>query len=188
MYRVSFSAYCGLSRPYLMHDDRAAARKDAAAILRRRRRLGLPCVTLERGARWEVLEPEGALMVPDDCGLLALEHVTYECEECGSEHETLDEARACCQELEPATFSEGGKVPEGYYTATAPSVWASYLINGDASGLEAWEAKQCDAWLEGAGNGAPIDCRDAGFIWQHDARSYGALAADCQEYLFKSEG
>ncbi len=30
----------------------------------------------------------------------------------------------------------------------APAHWASYLINGDASGLEDSEQAECDAWQE----------------------------------------
>ena len=32
-------------------------------------------------------------------------------------------------------------------TITAPSRWASYLVNGDASGMEDDERKLCDIWL-----------------------------------------
>lgn len=33
----------------------------------------------------------------------------------------------------------------------APAAWASYLVNGDASGLSAEEKAQADAWLEREG-------------------------------------
>lgn len=68
-------------------------------------------------------------------------------------------------------------------TGTAPSHWASYFINGDDSGMTAYEIEQADkfaAWL----GGVPVSCEDAGFCWHHDAmRVCGALAADCQTYL-----
>jgi hypothetical protein len=70
---------------------------------------------------------------------------------------------------------------------TAPECWASYLINGDASGLDDNEQKACDSWLASL---APytdcldcLDCVPAGFMWWHDARGY-ALAADCETYTF----
>jgi hypothetical protein len=65
----------------------------------------------------------------------------------------------------------------------APSAWASYLVNGDASGLEDDEIKACDAWLASEKLGAPVDCFDAGFCHSHDARAY-ALPGDCQTYVF----
>jgi len=71
-------------------------------------------------------------------------------------------------------------------TATAPSAWASYLINGDASGLDDGEDKLVDAWLESLNWGLPCGCEDAGFIHWHDARQY-ALPADCQTYEFLVE-
>jgi hypothetical protein len=67
-------------------------------------------------------------------------------------------------------------------TATAPSYWAGYLINGDASGLTPAERRQADAFKDWLG-ADPIDCADAGFMWSHDAmRVCGAMAGDCQEY------
>ena len=35
----------------------------------------------------------------------------------------------------------------------APAYWASYLINGDASGLTDAEEAECDRWVEGLGSG-----------------------------------
>lgn len=70
---------------------------------------------------------------------------------------------------------------------TAPSAWASYLINGDDSGLEDGEQAQCDAWLAIIGLGAPVGCDDAGFIHYHDAYGFCPLGADCQTYTFHRE-
>lgn len=84
------------------------------------------------------------------------------------------------------TFAEGGEVPEGFTSATAPSAWASYLINGDDSGLEDNDRAQCDAWIRDyMGGRLPVDCRDAGFMWHHDARPWCPFGADCQEYVFQ---
>lgn len=71
------------------------------------------------------------------------------------------------------------------YTLTAPSHWASYLINGDYSGLEINEPNDIRAWLSTYGLTPEncVDCEDAGFKWKHDASSY-ALASDCQLYTF----
>jgi hypothetical protein len=35
-----------------------------------------------------------------------------------------------------------------FVTVTGPADWASYFINGDASGLSAEEKAQADAWLD----------------------------------------
>ena len=69
-------------------------------------------------------------------------------------------------------------------TFPAPSAWASYLINGDDSGIPGEDKAQCDAWLENLGMGAPLCCSDAGFIWHHDAYAQCPLGADCQYYAF----
>ena len=70
------------------------------------------------------------------------------------------------------------------YKLTALSAWASYLINGDASGLDDGEAATVDAWLAAEEvPGSPATCDDAGFRWRHDASNY-ALAGDCQTYVW----
>lgn len=68
-------------------------------------------------------------------------------------------------------------------TLIAPSHWASYLINGDASGLGPDERHACDQWVRHVGLGSPVSCDDYGFASYHDARDF-ALAADCQTYTF----
>jgi hypothetical protein len=71
---------------------------------------------------------------------------------------------------------------------TAPSCWASYLINGDASGLSDEDVRQADAFVEWLG-ATPCSCEDAGFMWNHDARQVcGTLAADCQIYTALIQG
>jgi hypothetical protein len=72
---------------------------------------------------------------------------------------------------------------------TAPSAWASYLINDDASGLDDQEQAQCDAWVASlAPHTYAIDCADAGFRWRHDAHAFCPLGADCQRYTFANYG
>jgi hypothetical protein len=68
-------------------------------------------------------------------------------------------------------------------TLTAPTAWASYLINGDASGLEDAEVTTINVWLTAEGVGYCVNCTDAGFLSHHDASGF-ALAADCQTYTF----
>lgn len=65
----------------------------------------------------------------------------------------------------------------------APSFWASYLINGDSSGLDEIELAVIDAWLSRLNCGLPVTCEDYGFTWSHDAQ-YEVGGADCQTYTF----
>ena len=70
---------------------------------------------------------------------------------------------------------------------TAPSAWASYLINGDSSGIESIDVEQCDAWIARCDIGLPHDCNDAGFRWHHDADVECPVGADCQHYVFRAK-
>lgn len=66
-------------------------------------------------------------------------------------------------------------------SATGLSAWASYLINGDASGIDAADiaaADQFAGWL----GGLPVDCVDAGFMWRPDSWQFMPLGGDCQTY------
>lgn len=100
MYKLTFYSYCGMAGIPASYDDKRDARDAAAAIIARRRRAGLPVQTIMPGAQWEVLEPDNAAMVPDACGTLYLERVTFECAECGTPCETRDDAAACCAECD----------------------------------------------------------------------------------------
>ena len=64
---------------------------------------------------------------------------------------------------------------------TAPSCWAPYLINGDASGIEDADQAEADAMVDQVGCGSPVSCEDAGFVHRPD---FGKLAGDCQTYSF----
>ena len=69
-----------------------------------------------------------------------------------------------------------------FVTATAPSYWAPYLINGDPSGLEDDEIAAADAFTDGK---LCIDAEEVGFKSFHDAWAYCPFAADCCEYTFQ---
>lgn len=66
----------------------------------------------------------------------------------------------------------------------APSQWASYLINGDDSGMESDDMERCTAWLKRLGHGMPVTCEDEGFCRNHDAWPESPYASDCQNYTF----
>lgn len=72
-YRVSFYAFCGMPIPHAEGMTREEARDHCAEYLRRYRRKGRTVTTLNRGRRWEILEPEDCMMIPDDAGTLRLD-------------------------------------------------------------------------------------------------------------------
>jgi hypothetical protein len=72
------------------------------------------------------------------------------------------------------------------FLRSIPAYWASYLINDDASGLEAGEEEQIDAWLAREGLPSPVSCGDeAGFSRWNDAHT--GLAGDVLDYTFLVE-
>lgn len=73
-------------------------------------------------------------------------------------------------------------------TVTAPSHWASALINLDYSGLEKEEIGQINTFLaeQGLSFSDCLNCKHVGFLWGHDAFAQCPLGADCQEYTFKA--
>lgn len=95
---VAHHAYCGMTVPHGEYDTLPSARVKIAAILRRRRRQGFPIAVLTRGREWEVQEPDGALMVPDQCGILtlAVKHRPHACGECGTRYYDRQAAADCC--------------------------------------------------------------------------------------------
>ena len=74
------------------------------------------------------------------------------------------------------------------FTVTAPSYWASYYINADASGLEDDEIKAADAFFDYLAKDVPnlscTDAEDAGFIGWHDAFEFYPCGSDCSTYTF----
>ena len=63
-----------------------------------------------------------------------------------------------------------------FNTITGPDFWASYFVNGDASGLNAQEKAQADAWLKREGVAHVVDVardddgegREPRFTWCYD--------------------
>ena len=69
----------------------------------------------------------------------------------------------------------------------APATWASYFINGDASGLEDAEIAAADRWLERESKGCEffdiVDCGEAYFgRWFDDWGQPGVTGGDLVEY------
>jgi hypothetical protein len=74
-------------------------------------------------------------------------------------------------------------------TLTAPSHWASAIVNGDYSGLEPLDVKHLNTWLalQGLSFADCLSCEDADFMWKHDAAGVTGTGADCQTYTFLQE-
>lgn len=64
-------------------------------------------------------------------------------------------------------------------TYTLPAYWASYLINGDHSGLSDEDKAECDAFMEKEGNPNIVDCGEQYFSWHNEATDLGG---DVREY------
>ena len=63
-------------------------------------------------------------------------------------------------------------------TYTLPAHWASYLINGDHSGISEEEKSACDHWLESQGSPNIVDVGEPYFTWHNDANSSGGDVCD----------
>ena len=77
-------------------------------------------------------------------------------------------------------------------TGTAPACWASYLVNGDASGIDEDDIKQADQFVTFMTEGyedepgfldcyGPTDVQECGFMRSTDGCDLGCDAA---EYTF----
>jgi hypothetical protein len=65
-----------------------------------------------------------------------------------------------------------------FRTVTGAEYWASYLINGDASGLSIYEKAACDNWLsiELEPGETIVDCEDEGrFTWSYDLHTHTGI-------------
>lgn len=64
---------------------------------------------------------------------------------------------------------------------TLPIYWASYLINGDSSGMDENEIKEIDAYLSKYPHHYCIGVQECGFQWRNDANNLGA---ECGDFVF----
>ena len=75
------------------------------------------------------------------------------------------------------------ETPDGFIDYRLPASWASYLINGDASGLETGERERIDAFLASERLPSPVDCEsEASFC--HSCDAPGELAGDMLLFRF----
>ena len=73
-------------------------------------------------------------------------------------------------------------------TVRAPAYMASYLVNGDASGVTAEEILAVEEWLEGleildVARDAEGDCLDPHFTWSFDLYGGTARGGDVLDYI-----
>lgn len=66
-----------------------------------------------------------------------------------------------------------------YTTVVLPAYWATYLINGDASGLDDSEKAVCDMWLARNHDLYFVDCSEPYFARDNEATH---LAGDVCDY------
>jgi len=68
----------------------------------------------------------------------------------------------------------------------APESWASAIVNLDYSGLSDDDRKNLNTFLtqQGLSFSDCLDCKEAGFMWRHDASNLTG-GATCCEYVFK---
>jgi hypothetical protein len=64
-----------------------------------------------------------------------------------------------------------------------PASWASYLINGDASGLELQEKRQADVFLAQTKLPMPVSCSEESYFSRYNDAHTG-LAGDVLDYSF----
>ena len=74
-------------------------------------------------------------------------------------------------------------------TYTLPAHWASYLINGDCSGLEDAEVIEVDEWLRAhPWLGEALSCSEADeFRWENDANDIGGSTVDIVFHVHLTE-
>ena len=68
-------------------------------------------------------------------------------------------------------------------TSTAPAYWASYVINGDSSGMEDKEIAACDAWLATLAGWYCVGCDDESEIRRYNDAT-GFILCDVLTYHF----
>lgn len=68
-------------------------------------------------------------------------------------------------------------------SATGLACWASYLINGDSSGIEPEDIAAADSFVRDCLEGvAPCTCEPCGFMWRPDSWHAMPLGGDCELY------
>jgi hypothetical protein len=70
-------------------------------------------------------------------------------------------------------------------TYSLPAYWASFLVNGDASGLDDVELGIIKKWMDVAGvKGACLSCSDEPEFRRYHSAYPEVLATDCLDFHF----
>ena len=72
-------------------------------------------------------------------------------------------------------------------TYKLPAYWASYLINGDSSGLEESELQTVDSFLQREGEPSFVDCGEQYFSHSNDATTLGGDVCDYVAHVIHHE-
>jgi len=94
MFVVRFHPYNGCAGIPEQFEDRSDARSEIAGRLRTARRRRLTVMRTRTPGAWEMQLPGQG--VSDHEGILLMAHVTFDCRECGSAHETRSAAAESC--------------------------------------------------------------------------------------------
>lgn len=68
------------------------------------------------------------------------------------------------------------------HTYTLPAYWASYLINGDDSGISPVDVEQAEKFLADNNLPLPVAVGESYFSWRNDANT--TLGDDVADYTF----
>ena len=73
-------------------------------------------------------------------------------------------------------------------TVTAPSIWASYLVNGDSSGITEQDKVDADRYLDGVDIVDVVrdddgDCMDPYFTWHYELHGGNYEGGDVLDYV-----
>lgn len=81
-----------------------------------------------------------------------------------------------------------GEPPTGFVDYLLPDSWASYLVNGDASGLDDAEQAACDAWFDSHAEKllGCCDCSETSEFRSHN--DAGTIAGNCLYFRFPIKG
>ena len=103
---------------------------------------------------------------------------------------SLHERKRLFNEMAPHQSPKSGGMPINLKAIetieyTLPAYWATYLINGDFSGLEDGEQETIDAYIRAEGNPHFTDCGEQYFAHSNDATTLGGDVCDYTAYFSK---
>jgi hypothetical protein len=99
-FHLTMHGHCGMDIPLVEHGTLADCREEAARYLSGLKADGYPIMVKEAGSTWEVSEPDDCVMIPDDCGLLAIRPARIPAYSCFYCDDLVPNGESCsCQDL-----------------------------------------------------------------------------------------